>query len=97
MDPVLLTSQFLEYESQTIDFDFKERYVLPGDDVTEFLNKRTMNEKIILSKGLSENSESRVIVTIAGTLKNRSPSTYWIETKSTFYTPLVGDQVIYTL
>ena len=93
MDVNVYASSFLESVSQTIDVEFTEQYFLPGVDVTEFLNRRPVNKKITVSRGLHEDKNKRIIVTTAGILKYRSPSTYWIEAKSTHYTPLVGDQV----
>ena len=95
MDVDGYASKFLETVSKSVDVEFKEQYCLPGDDITESLNKRAaINQKITLSRGLLDNGNNRIIVTVAGVLKYRSaPPTYWIESKSTLYTPLIGDQV----
>jgi exosome complex RNA-binding protein Rrp4 len=81
---------------ENYDFEFKEKYVLPGESVGSSINSSSsIGKKIILSKGLSKSDGFEdIAVSIPGVLKYHAPSTYYVESKSHFYNPMTGDQIV---
>lgn len=72
----------------------KHIVILPGENISSYLSKAQQNEsKIVISKGLYKVNEHSISACQSGLLKIRSPLTYYVENKSTFYIPVVGDQV----
>lgn len=89
--------QFLQQTAKTLAKSFTPMPVWPGDDVT---SKITAQQKAVtLDQGLicstSQSGETIIKVALAGTLKHRAPSTYYVESVGKkLYIPREGDQVV---
>jgi exosome complex RNA-binding protein Rrp4 len=85
------TSKFIDSVDNEFHLSLDGKLVLPGDKLSHLI-KQTEKKKIILSNGLSLSNE--IEVRKAGSLKFRSPSTFYVESLSQFYQPQIGDQVL---
>jgi exosome complex component RRP40 len=83
--------KFLEKAEKNVDLNFSSVIVLPGDDVTA--NVTSFQKNIKIGAGLACDGEA-VLSNICGTLKYRTPTTYWVECGKKRYIPKTGDQVI---
>ena len=65
--------------------------VLPGDNVT--FNVTGLGKNIKLGDGLHQVDDA-VFSSLAGILRYRAPTTYWVEGDKRMYIPRAGDQVV---
>ena len=91
------STQFLNQLNQSHGLLNSNTFLLPGQlllNENDF--KIPAGRKITISKGIQELSEGsdKIICIEPGILRFRAPSTYYIESKSKFYSPSVGDQVL---
>ena len=91
------STQFLNQLNQSHGLLNSNTFLLPGQlllNENDF--KIPADRKITISKGIQEVHEGseKLICTEPGLLRFRAPSTYYIESKSKFYSPSVGDQVL---
>ena len=94
---------FISRAEGAVDMNFTQRAVLPGDDVTDLVQR---GARVRLGRGLDtpssssssssgSRSNSQVVRSVAaGVLKYRAPNTYFVETAKRVYVPAVGDQVV---
>ena len=91
------STQFLNQLNQSHGLLNSNTFLLPGQLLSNENDfKIPVDRKITISKGIQELSQGseKLICTEPGILRFRAPSTYYIESKSKFYSSSVGDQVL---
>ena len=87
-----LAANFLSGISSKIDTDFIPIAVLPGQDVTNHVTRKS--KKVDIGNGLRSQREA-VLCTAPGTLRYRPPAHFYVEEKSCKqYYPREGDKVV---
>ena len=87
-----LASNFLNHISSKVDIEFIPIRVLPGQDVTSLISRKS--SKVDIGNGLRSQRES-VVCTVPGTLRYRPPAHFYVEERSRKqYYPQEGDQVV---
>jgi exosome complex component RRP40 len=83
-----LASEFLG----NVDLEFKAQSVVPGDDVTSMVTRKS--KKIMIGSGLSQSNKTVRAVRL-GVLRYLPPSTYWVDCSSMKrYVPRAEDVVV---
>ena len=88
---------FLSGFSSSKQNSFQEVYVNPGDVLNNYITI-PVDGKVTLLKGIygSQNAQGqieKIQSSTSGILKHRAPATYWVESKTKFYSPIIGHQV----
>jgi exosome complex component RRP40 len=84
-------SLFMKKAVLNVDASFRTVAVLPGDNLTK--NVTGLRNDIKLGNGLHQVGES-VVSSMAGALRYRAPTTYWVEGDKRLYIPRAGDQIV---
>lgn len=99
-DNKIAADNFLKSKNNIDSASFNSSLVYPGDNVTSKIMLHSKNN-VILGVGLNriqnydgDIKTDTIIAVIIGTLKFRSPSTFWVESNCKRYFPRTGDQIV---
>mmetsp|Transcript_8699 Transcript_8699/g.11465 ORF Transcript_8699/g.11465 Transcript_8699/m.11465 type:complete len:272 (+) Transcript_8699:188-1003(+) len=90
-EAALDASLFLASAGKEMDTQFVAQAVVPGDDVTAAVTRRS--RKIRLGDGLLQQGQ-KVVSSRAGSLRYRPPNIYWVDSNHKRYIPKAEDRVI---